>query len=77
MLHVLPKIIEIDPTYIGILGSSKRWANTESALLDLGVTKQQVNKIHSPIGIPIEAETPEEIAVSIIAEIIKIKNREI
>ena len=33
---ILPKIIEIDPTYIGILGSSKRWANTETALRQPG-----------------------------------------
>lgn len=55
----------------------KDWANTETALRNQGVTKLEIDKIKTPIGIPIEAETPEEIAVSIIAEIIKIKNQEI
>jgi xanthine dehydrogenase accessory factor len=42
-------------------------------LLARGVSQEHLDRIHQPIGLPIKAETPEEIAVSILAEIIAVK----
>jgi len=70
-LSILPMVLDIYPKYIGILGSVKRWKITETALISKGINKVQLETIHAPIGIAIEAETPEEIAISIIAQIIK------
>ncbi|MFC1971197.1 XdhC family protein [Chloroflexota bacterium] len=59
--------------YIGMIGSRKKIDTIYSHLLDEGVSQEQINKVHAPIGIDINAETPEEIAISIIAEVIKVK----
>jgi len=71
-ISIIPMVLESNPKYIGVLGSAKRWKITESALFSKGITKTQLEMIYSPIGIDIEAETPEEIAVSIISQLIKI-----
>jgi xanthine dehydrogenase accessory factor len=70
----LPALLETHPAYIGVIGSQRRWVRTRKALLEIGVSEEKLQQIHSPIGIELEAETPEEIAVSIMAEIIKIRN---
>ena len=71
---VLPKIIESDVAYIGVIGSRRRWAKTTSKLRDLGDSDKQLEGIYSPIGLDLKAETPKEIALSIFAEMISIKN---
>ena len=68
----LPSLINSKAAYIGVIGSKRRWATTKKKLVEAGISKEQLDKVHSPIGIEIYAETPEEIAVSIMAEIIKI-----
>jgi xanthine dehydrogenase accessory factor len=68
----LPSLINSKAAYIGVIGSKRRWATTTKKLLEMGVSTSQIKQIHSPIGLEIHAETPEEIAVSIMAEIIKI-----
>jgi xanthine dehydrogenase accessory factor len=70
----LPEILEHTPAYIGLIGSLKRWGTTKNALLDQGVPKEKIDLIKSPIGIDIEAETPDEIAISILAEVIQARN---
>ena len=44
-----------------------------SHLLAKGISRQQLDRVHAPIGLEIEAQTPEEIAVSILAEVIKVR----
>lgn len=68
----LPSLMDSDAAYIGVIGSKRRWATTTKKLTEMGVDAQKIKKVHSPIGIEIYAETPEEIAVSIMAEIIKL-----
>jgi xanthine dehydrogenase accessory factor len=68
----LPSLVNSNATYIGVIGSKRRWATTTKKLIEGGVPKEMVKKVHSPIGLEIHAETPEEIAVSIMAEIIKL-----
>lgn len=71
----LPSLLDSDAGYIGVIGSKRRWATTTKKLLNTGVTANKLEQIHSPIGLEIHAETPEEIAVSIMAEIIMLRGR--
>jgi xanthine dehydrogenase accessory factor len=67
----LGPILEGSPAYIGLLGSKNRWAATKQGLMERGVSAEKIAKIKSPIGIYIKAETPDEIAISILAEVIE------
>lgn len=69
----LPEILQEDYAYIGVISSRRRWALTRKALLELGVTETDIDRIHAPIGLDLQAETPEEIALSILGEVIMIK----
>ena len=60
--------------YFGLLGSKKKIEKMFEEYRQAGITEEILKKIHSPVGIHIKSETPEEIAVSIAAEIIKVKN---
>ncbi len=71
---VLSKLINSDYFYLGVLGSKEKIKTMFISLLKQGVTQKKLDKINAPIGLPIKSQTPEEIAVSIVAEIIKIKN---
>ena len=71
----LPTLLDADPAYIGVIGSRRRWLTTVKALKEKGVPDVKLAKVHSPMGLELNAETPEEIAVSIIAEILMIKDR--
>jgi len=59
--------------YIGMIGSKKKVMEVKERLLQKGVSQQQLDRVYAPIGIEIGAETPEEIAISILVEIIKAK----
>jgi xanthine dehydrogenase accessory factor len=61
--------------YIGVIGSRRRWEFTKKGLIAKGVDPEKFKKVHSPIGLELQAETPEEIAVSIIAEVMMNANR--
>jgi xanthine dehydrogenase accessory factor len=61
--------------YFGVLGSKKKIEKLFSDYIAEGISKDLLDKIHAPIGLPINSRTPEEIAISIAAEIIQVKNR--
>lgn len=67
---VLEQALRTQAGYIGMIGSKRKRDAIYSALLDQGFTSEDLARVHSPIGLSIRAETPEEIAVSIIAELI-------
>lgn len=71
----LPSLLETNPAYIGVIGSRRRWLTTVKALKAKGVSEDKINQVHSPMGLELNAETPEEIAVSILAEIMMIKDK--
>ena len=71
----LREITQKHHAYIGMIGSRRRVAIVKNKLAAEGISKELLDSIHSPIGLDIGAETPEEIAVAIIAEIIEVKNK--
>lgn len=68
--EILPTILGSPAPYIGLIGSRRRWEHTKELLREDGVDEAQFARIHAPIGLELGAETPEEIAVSIMAQII-------
>lgn len=71
----LEQIFEKKYAYVGMMGSRKRVAALKENILEKGFSREKVEELHSPIGLAIRAETPEEIAVSVMAEIIEVKNK--
>ncbi len=69
----LPVLLKQAFAYIGVIGSRRRWVTTKKLLLEAGVDETQIEIIKSPIGLELNAETPEEIAVSILAQIIMLR----
>ena len=67
----LKAVIDSGAAYIGMVGSKRKAAVTYRSLMDEGISEDKVRMVHTPVGLDIGAETPEEIAVSIMAEIIK------
>ena len=61
--------------YIGLLGSRKKIETMFAALAHDGVSPDRIRRIRAPIGVPIKSRSPEEIAISIAAEIIGVRNR--
>lgn len=72
---VLSKIIRKQHKFIGVLGSKAKLRTMWEVLQKEGFSLKELNQIHAPIGVSIKSQTPEEIAVSIAAEIIKVKNK--
>jgi xanthine dehydrogenase accessory factor len=70
-VQILPELLETHARYIGVMGSTKRWASTRRHLIDGGVDAAALDSVHVPIGIELHAETLEEIAVSILSEVIR------
>ena len=71
--NVLAQALKTKAGYIGMIGSSRKRNIIYEKLLEEGFTQEDLSRVHSPIGLDIGAETPEEIAVSIVAEMIKVR----
>jgi xanthine dehydrogenase accessory factor len=72
---LLNKIQEIDKiNYLGMIGSRRKVEEIFSRLTAAGIKPDILNRVHAPIGIQIGSQTPEEIAISIAAEIIKVRS---
>jgi xanthine dehydrogenase accessory factor len=73
----LEKIVKKRPAYVGLLGSKAKVAALVKRLKEAGISDEDLKTLHAPIGLDIGAQTPEEIGVSILAELIdeKRKNR--
>ena len=69
----LPALLESPAAYLGIIGSRRRWETTRKALIEAGIAPEKLDNIRSPIGLELNAQTPEEIAVSIMAEILMLR----
>ena len=71
----LLKVIGSRAAYIGMIGSRRRVGAVFKYIKEQGITSDLIERVHAPIGIDIGAETPEEIAVAIMAEIVKVHRR--
>lgn len=71
----LEKIAQKEHAYIGMIGSRRRTALVKQSLVEKGADKGVLDAVYTPIGLDIGAQTPAEIGVAIIAEIIEVKNR--
>jgi len=65
--------LRTDAGYVGMIGSRKKRESIYERLLSDGYTQADIDRTYSPIGMPIGADTPEEIAISIAAQIIKVR----
>ena len=68
--EVLRQALLTRANYVGVIGSRSKIATTNKRLLEAGIPEAELARIHAPIGLPILAETPAEIAISIAAELI-------
>ena len=73
--QVLEWAVTTPAGYIGMIGSKRKIKTSFTYLLSKGITREQLDSVHSPIGLSIGAETPEEIAVAIMAEIIQVRHQ--
>lgn len=69
----LKTIAEKKPAYIGLLGSKTKVAHLVQRLHSHGVSAEELTMLHAPVGVAIGAQTPEEIGISILAEVIRHK----
>ena len=74
-LQCVSTILPTRYRYLGMIGSRKKVASTMENLRNAGFTQEQISSIFSPIGLPIGAVTPAEIALSILAQVIQEKNK--
>ena len=70
----LQVIMQKESSYVGVMGSRRRTELLRQKLLEQGISRAAVDRLHAPIGLAIGAETEMEIAVSVMAEIIKASN---
>jgi xanthine dehydrogenase accessory factor len=70
---VLVQCLKTNAKYIGMIGSRRKIAMVYDSLKEEGFTQRDIDRLYAPIGLDIGAETPEEIAVSIVAELISVR----
>lgn len=70
----LKMILKKSYAYTGMMASRGRAARMRTLLLEQGFSQEKIEEIHTPIGLSIHAKTPEEIAISVIAQMIEVKN---
>lgn len=69
----LPALLDSPTAYIGVIGSRRRWAEARKKMEAAGVPAAKLDRVRSPMGIELNAETPEEIALSIMSEIVMLR----
>ncbi|MGB3366141.1 MAG: XdhC family protein [Acidaminobacteraceae bacterium] len=70
----LYEVISSEAKYIGVIGSKRKVTLLMKDLKEEGIDEERLKFVHSPIGLDIGTETPEEIAISILAEILKVRS---
>ena len=71
---VLKAALATDAAYIGMIGSTRKRDMIYHALIEAGIARERLAEVHSPIGLDIGGDTPEEIAVSIVGQLIQVKH---
>ena len=72
--EVLAQALKTGAGYIGMIGSSRKVKAIYSSLTEDGFTSEDLQRVHSPIGLSIGADTPEEIGISIVAQLIQVRS---
>ena len=73
--YVLEEVLKMPTHYVGMIGSRRKAKLIFDHLSEKGVDKDTISSVHAPIGLKIEAETPQEIAVSIVGQLIEVKRK--
>lgn len=73
---IIRRLLGMDFKYIGMMGSQKKIDTMWEKLRADGFSEEELSNVHAPIGLPIHSKTTDEIAISIAAQIIEIKNRD-
>ena len=73
---VLKRLLNKKVKYLGMMGSEEKVASIYAKLEEKGFSAKDLKHVDAPIGVSINSQTPDEIAISIAAKIIKVKNRE-
>ena len=74
-LEILQKVLRGEPAYVGVIASRKRFDQVRETLAACGVPRAAVEKVCAPAGLDIGATTPEEIALSVMAQIVQMKKK--
>ncbi len=73
--EVLRQVADSPAPYIGMIGSKRRVLTVYRRLLEEGITPEQLRRVYAPVGLAINARTPQEIAVAVMAEIVSVKRQ--
>jgi xanthine dehydrogenase accessory factor len=76
-LEVLQKVLRGEPAYVGVIASRKRFDQVRQTLIACGIPRAALEKVAAPAGLDIGASTPEEIALSVMAQIVQKKRNSI
>jgi xanthine dehydrogenase accessory factor len=71
----LPPLLDVPHAYLGVIGSRRRWTAACAQMEAQGVAPEKLARVHAPVGLELNAETPEEIALSILAEVVMLRYR--
>jgi len=72
---VLRRLLRHSYRYLGVMGSVAKVAELRRGLQEEGFSTEEIARLHGPIGLPIQSQTPEEIAISIAAELIMVRRK--
>jgi len=75
--EILERVVGLPAKYIGMIGSKRKVLTTYEHLVERGISVEELNRIHAPIGIEIGATTAEEIAISVVAQLIAVRRGEV
>jgi xanthine dehydrogenase accessory factor len=73
---VLAQVATSDARYIGMIGSKRKVLTTYEHLVERGIPPEALQRVHAPMGVEIGAVTPEEIGISVVAQLIRIRRGE-
>ncbi len=73
--HVLRTALETRAAYIGMIGSPNKVKHIFKDLLTAGIARERLTQVHAPIGLDLGAQTPDEIALSIAAEMVMLRRK--
>ena len=75
-LEALKAALSVDAAYIAFVGSGRKFASLAAKLNDAGIGPEKTKAVHAPAGLDLGAVTPEEIALSILAQLLRVRRAE-